>query len=762
MTSLKCIKITSALPEVVIMLLFAAWLLVIPDFASAQTNDPDLSQQYYIFDHNIDQVWSYNNGSSNTNIAVHSMLGFTTSHEDLDGARYPTPWTQWLGPQHGNASEMAGIIGAQTNNFVGIAGINWNATLKSYNILRQIQSGDNNPDATFSYGGNQYYLDTGKLDAMVDQAIQDGMDVQVFNFGVPIAKTATLKDYEGMEMSNLLSVPTFPLIQFPTTTFQDGFKSTLASLGGDIWTAIQNNNYHPPSDLELFYEKLAEFTQSPNNGVTVAPSGDTGNTDLFEDLMPAAFDDYVVTVAGAEKDQSSQEYVQWSNSHADDYVDVAAAANNIYSISGTGYDQYNNSFSSTTASAAIGAGVASLLKAENSNLTHDDIEQILERTATDLEGAGYDNKTGHGFINAQAALNFVRNNDVIHGTAGNSNIEILNDEEIYPFLTDMVGDEYFDYWPGWQNPDFTRGKLKKITGEVTFELPFSSSPEVWLKMTSSGIDNNLAAGNKHYYDQFQKAFEVTSVTDDGFIFELYYWDTTFYTILGQPLNSNPVSIPDINNLSLKYTAVGNQLSSWPLDIDIFGLDYYTQGSNGFWNALIDEGNPPYLTHWYRSYDGTAPWTQVGTGSSYSQTVSHEMYLKAIVNDANSNTAEDIMHVFIQSCGSPPCPMPKRIGKNSLAAPIPEHFGIRHNYPNPFNPETTIRFDLPELAEVTLEVYNIMGRRVATLIDGAVEAGQHLAKFNGSGMASGTYIARLSALGQSGEIFTKELTMQLIK
>ena len=91
MTSSKYTQIRPAFPQLLIVLLAATWLLAVPDPASAQTNDPKLSQQYYIFDHNIDQVWSYNKGSANTNIAVHSMLGFTTSHEDLDGARYPTP-----------------------------------------------------------------------------------------------------------------------------------------------------------------------------------------------------------------------------------------------------------------------------------------------------------------------------------------------------------------------------------------------------------------------------------------------------------------------------------------------------------------------------------------------------------------------------------------------------------------------------------------------------------------------------------------------
>ncbi|MDX1636586.1 MAG: hypothetical protein R3281_01370 [Balneolaceae bacterium] len=64
--------------------------------------------------------------------------------------------------------------------------------------------------------------------------------------------------------------------------------------------------------------------------------------------------------------------------------------------------------------------------------------------------------------------------------------------------------------------------------------------------------------------------------------------------------------------------------------------------------------------------------------------------------------------------------------------------------------------------MTLEVYNIMGRRVATLVSQSQKAGRHRARFEGRGLASGTYIARLKAVGASGETFSKELTMQLIK
>ena len=62
---------------------------------------------------------------------------------------------------------------------------------------------------------------------------------------------------------------------------------------------------------------------------------------------------------------------------------------------------------------------------------------------------------------------------------------------------------------------------------------------------------------------------------------------------------------------------------------------------------------------------------------------------------------------------------------------PEKFGLNHSYPNPFNPVTTIAYDLPEKSRVNLSIYNIMGTRIATLINGSEEAGYKKAVWDGT-------------------------------
>ena len=72
------------------------------------------------------------------------------------------------------------------------------------------------------------------------------------------------------------------------------------------------------------------------------------------------------------------------------------------------------------------------------------------------------------------------------------------------------------------------------------------------------------------------------------------------------------------------------------------------------------------------------------------------------------------------------------------------FALEPNFPNPFTTSTTLRYVLPEAAHVRLDIYDLLGRRVATLADGPAEPGRYEQRFHADGLANGAYVARLTA------------------
>ncbi len=87
--------------------------------------------------------------------------------------------------------------------------------------------------------------------------------------------------------------------------------------------------------------------------------------------------------------------------------------------------------------------------------------------------------------------------------------------------------------------------------------------------------------------------------------------------------------------------------------------------------------------------------------------------------------------------------------------VPATFALNQNYPNPFNPSTVISYQLPSNSRVSLKIYDILGREVATLVDGYQTAGVHQAQFNAQNLSSGVYLYRLSAPGQD---FVKKMLL----
>jgi len=88
--------------------------------------------------------------------------------------------------------------------------------------------------------------------------------------------------------------------------------------------------------------------------------------------------------------------------------------------------------------------------------------------------------------------------------------------------------------------------------------------------------------------------------------------------------------------------------------------------------------------------------------------------------------------------------------------LPESPLLFDNYPNPFNPTSTIRFALNKAGNVKLQVFDVLGRRVSTLVNSSLQQGYHTVQFNGIGLSSGVYLYRLQVNDQV--ISVKKMTL----
>ena len=106
---------------------------------------------------------------------------------------------------------------------------------------------------------------------------------------------------------------------------------------------------------------------------------------------------------------------------------------------------------------------------------------------------------------------------------------------------------------------------------------------------------------------------------------------------------------------------------------------------------------------------------------------------------------------------------QQLAKAEALNDVPTEYGLKGGFPNPFNPSTVIRYQLPEDGRVSFMVYDVLGRKVALLADGVIKAGYHSATWNAQNVATGVYFARLvvtDALGK--QVYAKTAKLLLMK
>jgi len=200
--------------------------------------------------------------------------------------------------------------------------------------------------------------------------------------------------------------------------------------------------------------------------------------------------------------------------------------------------------------------------------------------------------------------------------------------------------------------------------------------------------------------------------------------------------ANTVTLSGIASMS-RWT-LGSETSPLPVELVAFDGRAAEQGVRLTWRTASETNNAGFDVE--RQGPGAQAWTHVGFVEGKGTTSAASTY--SFTDKDLPYEADSLTYRLKQ--------MDLGEGGHEYSAPVtvplgvPDALTFRDNFPNPFSAQTTIRYELPRSTPVRLIVFDLLGRRVKTLVDAQQTAGRHQVRLSASDLASGTYLVRLSA------------------
>ncbi|HEX7573071.1 MAG TPA: discoidin domain-containing protein, partial [Bacteroidota bacterium] len=221
-----------------------------------------------------------------------------------------------------------------------------------------------------------------------------------------------------------------------------------------------------------------------------------------------------------------------------------------------------------------------------------------------------------------------------------------------------------------------------------------------------------------------------------------------------PALANPQSFVDGDTATVWESGASD--GQW-LDCDL--------GQNFLVRKVIVRWGGIYATAWrlrLSSDDNTFSDIRSATGGAGGTTVidslNHDGSYVRLMLDTRSSTSAgfEVRELEVYGVSQP-------LSVSGSGPGIPERYALLQNYPNPFNPSTTISFALPVRSQVTISIYNLLGQRVAEIINSELETGYHAVRWN-AGAASGVYFCRMEAVpsGTPGRAFQQTMKLMVLR
>ncbi len=306
------------------------------------------------------------------------------------------------------------------------------------------------------------------------------------------------------------------------------------------------------------------------------------------------------------------------------------------------------------------------------------------------------------------------------------------------------------------------GYIQLQEGDQEYISPFEA---FWVRYEVDGVNTNVTLNKEELASNQDKSLIESSTKDDVELDltlhgEEGYFDT-FTLAFSQNGNTNlnrfdayQLTSLDINSINLFSIISDKRITTKELPNELetgmeFPLSYSANGRNQLTFKWDINNNIP--SDWGLTLIDKEVGREIDLRSAqeYSFSVNSNAKLKAVDegNRLNKSSEDENGSRFVLAID------PNLESQNNTE--LPGSIKLNPNYPNPFNPTTTIPYEITEDAEVRLTVWNMIGQKVATLVDGMVEAGTHEETWNAQSMPSGIYIARFEV---NGNVFTRKMTL----
>jgi hypothetical protein len=343
-------------------------------------------------------------------------------------------------------------------------------------------------------------------------------------------------------------------------------------------------------------------------------------------------------------------------------------------------------------------------------------------------------------------------------------------EDLYLLKTDSSGDTLWTRVYGGSDKDYGRSVNQTSDGGYiisgdTKSFGTGSNYDVYLLKTDSSGDTLWT--RRYGGDWNEQGWSVQETSEGGYIiagttnsFGAGNYDVYLVRVAGEELpavsielvpDHSPVIVPRGGSFGFTGTVTNNTDVHQRVDIWLMA---YVPGI-GMYGPLRDYSNVPFNPHQSRSAHLNQNIPNIAPISDEYIYYGYVGDYPDIVIDSSYFPFEVTAKGFAKAGGSDWILTGSFLEGDEVN--LPAEFALSGSYPNPFNAETVIEYQLPEASEVRLEVYNILGEKVATLVDSEQKAGYRSVVWDASNMSSGLYFYKLSA----GD-FTQTKRMMLVK